>query len=104
MLATERWLSACTENRSSPSFEYTTLAGYDGGDCCSCTCAPDAYWVCGGYGYACIDPEAACVDDDDVTDDAIASNCFVAYVGDGLCNAFNNIEVCGMCWIWATSS
>ncbi|CAM9232379.1 unnamed protein product [Ectocarpus sp. 6 AP-2014] len=41
----------------------TEVCGYDGGDCCSCTCEPGAF-NCGG-GYNCIDPEAVCVEDDD---------------------------------------
>ncbi|CAM9716325.1 unnamed protein product [Ectocarpus sp. 12 AP-2014] len=41
----------------------TEVCGYDGGDCCSCTCEPVAF-NCGGE-YNCIDPEAVCVEDDD---------------------------------------
>ncbi|CAN0077813.1 unnamed protein product, partial [Scytosiphon promiscuus] len=37
---------------------------YDGGDCCSCTCE-SAEHTC-GPDYACVDPEAPCVDDDDI--------------------------------------
>ncbi len=73
------------------------MAGYDGGDCCSCTCDPNGYYDCGGFRYACIDPEAACVDDDDITE-AIASSCIPEYISDGLCDPENNIEICGMCW------
>jgi len=46
--------------------------GYDGGDCCFCTCVepevPDDYTyedgseACGSQGYACIDPSAECFD------------------------------------------
>ncbi len=36
--------------------------GYDGGDCCSCTCAAGDYHECGEAGFDCIDPEAPCVD------------------------------------------
>ncbi|CAN0191986.1 unnamed protein product [Scytosiphon promiscuus] len=43
--------------------------GYDGGDCCACTCTdnPGTGYQCGEYGYACIDPDAPCVNDDDAT-------------------------------------
>ncbi|CAM9892192.1 unnamed protein product, partial [Ectocarpus sp. 4 AP-2014] len=49
--------------------------GYDGGDCCECTCqvrstqSDDDYysWGCDVDYMACIDPDASCVDDDDVT-------------------------------------
>lgn len=44
--------------------------------CCECTCDPgehvDDDWRCGpSAGYACVDPEAACVDDDSVTIDML---------------------------------
>ncbi|CAM9833718.1 unnamed protein product, partial [Hapterophycus canaliculatus] len=48
---------------------------YDDGDCCECTCIPDDskeddYYGCGqNNGFACIDPDAPCVDDDDITVD-----------------------------------
>ena len=67
----------CAPNSSSRRFAgvLCILAkGYDGGDCCSCTCVPptgyedDAY-TCSeqGSGFACIDPAAECVGDDDIT-------------------------------------
>ena len=50
-------------------------SGYDGGDCCECTCVGSEL-QCGQYGqYACIDPAAPCVDDDDITVE-LAENCF----------------------------
>ncbi len=82
MVATDI-IAEYNEIRSLSPFEYTTLAGYDGGDCCSCTCDPDTYYGygCGEYGYACIDPEAACVDDDDgVTQSMMHSNRIVNLV------------------------
>lgn len=38
--------------------------GFDGGDCCSCTCPPDFFGApCGGqFGNTCVDPSAPCVD------------------------------------------
>lgn len=80
-------------------------SGYDGGDCCSCTCvapadddrntwyADDDYTACGN-GFACIDPEAECVDDDDITTGVLA-NCDSVSVGDGYCNVENNVPECG---------
>ncbi|CAM9801872.1 unnamed protein product, partial [Ectocarpus sp. 8 AP-2014] len=50
--------------------------GYDGGDCCECTCV-DASYSCGNFGFACIDPAAACVDDDYITAE-IAESCYYA--------------------------
>lgn len=55
-------------------------AGYDGGDCCECTCVlPENSWnddnACSdNSGFACIDPEAKCVNDDDITVDVV-ENC-----------------------------
>ncbi|CAM9104677.1 unnamed protein product, partial [Hapterophycus canaliculatus] len=67
---------------------------YDGGDCCECTCedrAPDE--LCGDEGFSCIDPDAACVNDDDVTVDMI-DNCLSEGLGDGYCHLENNNEEC----------
>eukprot|EP00904_Undaria_pinnatifida_P003009 jgi/Undpi1/12709/HiC_scaffold_6.g02377.m1 len=85
--------------------------GYDGGDCCECTCVSAAY-TCGDSthgGYACIDPSAACVNDDDATflpptedfSDTLttstrtSSPCVTEFVGDGDCDRINNCEECG---------
>ncbi|CAN0432107.1 unnamed protein product, partial [Scytosiphon promiscuus] len=43
---------------------------YDGGDCCECTCVSTEEFTCGDEefgGFACLDPSAPCVDDDDFT-------------------------------------
>lgn len=42
-------------------------AGYDGGDCCECTCEGDSVYSCRAGTFNCIDPEAWCVDDDIIT-------------------------------------
>ncbi|CAN0485885.1 unnamed protein product, partial [Ectocarpus sp. 12 AP-2014] len=70
--------------------------GYDGGDCCACTCVgPDDEFVwCQDEDFACIDPDAPCVGDDDVTDQ-IAENCETSSLGNGLCDQANNNEICG---------
>ncbi|CAN0370169.1 unnamed protein product, partial [Ectocarpus sp. 8 AP-2014] len=73
--------------------------GYDGGDCCECTCEhpwDDDGWACAsnGSGFACIDPAAPCVDDDDITA-VMVENCGnVAGVGNGWCDDENNNELC----------
>ncbi|CAM9391443.1 unnamed protein product, partial [Ectocarpus sp. 8 AP-2014] len=38
----------------------TEDCGYDGGDCCICTCASSADGTCGSSGYYCLDPSAPC--------------------------------------------
>ncbi|CAN0418816.1 unnamed protein product, partial [Ectocarpus fasciculatus] len=58
------------------------LCAYDGGDCCECTCQSpeDNDWDC--RDFACIDPNAACVDDDSITVD-MNQNCDnAANIGD----------------------
>ncbi|CAN0252631.1 unnamed protein product, partial [Ectocarpus sp. 12 AP-2014] len=78
-------------------------AGYDGGDCCECTCeyeSPydwDDDW---DYNYhcmefACIDPNAACVSDDDITVDMFENCGYVSGIGNGWCDRNNNKEECG---------
>ncbi|CAM9899020.1 unnamed protein product, partial [Ectocarpus fasciculatus] len=61
--------------------------GYDGGDCCECTCENehDEKWRC--IIFSCIDPNAACVNDDDVTVDMF-ENC-PKFIGDGWCDEEN---------------
>lgn len=60
--------------------------------CCSCTCE-DARYVCGEDGFACIDPDAECVDDDDIDEDNVG--CFQHAIGDSYCDTANNIPACG---------
>ncbi|CAM9603216.1 unnamed protein product, partial [Ectocarpus fasciculatus] len=46
--------------------------------------------ACGQFpGFACIDPDAACVDDDDITVDMLGL-CKVLRIGDGQCDNYNN--------------
>ena len=84
------------------------MPGYDGGDCCECTCVSTENYTCGDDfhgGYACIDPSAACVDDDDITSvpefryipysERTSSACFDAVMSDGDCDPNNNNEQCG---------
>lgn len=62
--------------------------------CCACTCQDTADNSCGGLGFVCIDPEAPCVEDDDVTVDMV-ENCFPYSIGDGYCHQENNNQACG---------
>lgn len=58
------------------------FSGYDGGDCCSCTCSTERFGVgCFDFDFACIDPAAECVDDDDVTADMVENCGFVQGLG-----------------------
>lgn len=81
------------------------LTGYDGGDCCSCTCVSTETRTCGEYGeYACLDPSASCVDDDDVTmpvnyeddpESTTSLECYDDLLADGDCDLRNNVDRCG---------
>ena len=60
----------------------TPECNYDGGDCCSCTCEDTPNQECGRWGgFACIDPSAACVDDDDITVDMLDVCDYVGGIG-----------------------
>lgn len=74
--------------------------GYGGGDCCSCTCqTADNEWD-DGYScteFACIDPNATCVEDDDATA-AMVENCGNVFLhGNSYCDQENNNEGCSTC-------
>ena len=84
--------------------------GYDGGDCCQCTCVSTEEFTCGDEfhgGYACLDPSASCVDDDDITtlpefeyvtySGLPSSFCFDEVIADGDCDPANNNAACGKC-------
>lgn len=90
------------------SIRAKTASGYDGGDCCECTCVNTANYTCGSDhhgGYACLDPSAPCVDDDDITilpeyeytspTSSTTSTCFELVLADGDCDPINNNEDCG---------
>ena len=89
---------------------FRTLSGYDGGDCCLCTCESTLEFTCGDQshgGFACIDPSATCVDDDGFAENPSFEDttyfgsttselgCIPDYFTDGLCDLINNHEACG---------
>lgn len=47
------------------------------------------------YSFACIDPDAACVNDDDITVDMFENCGYVLGIGNGYCDENNNTEECG---------
>lgn len=76
--------------------------GYDGGDCCSCTCVGTKDYVCGEHGYLCQDPtvSAACVNDSEMhppeaSQDYPDCTGHVGVIGNGYCDMGNNIAYCG---------
>lgn len=73
-------------------FNNVLACGYDGGDCCECTCTDGPVHSCGANGFSCEDQ--ACFDP------AVAAqypNCTGNWltIGDGLCTAENNNIPCG---------
>lgn len=80
---------------------YFVYADYDGGDCCQCTCnAPDSDddWRCSDDAtYACIDPAAPCVEDDDITAEMVEHCGYPGSIGNGWCDQHNNKPECGEC-------
>eukprot|EP00752_Nemacystus_decipiens_P018362 g16473.t1 len=74
---------------------------YDGGDCCECTCEvaaraddySDVHYA-GCDAFACIDPEAPCVEASNVTIEMIETCDNVLGIGNGFCNRGNNNELC----------
>ena len=36
----------------------TEACGWDGGDCCACTCSDTNAFACGAFGYDCKDPSS----------------------------------------------
>ncbi|CAM9475240.1 unnamed protein product [Ectocarpus sp. 12 AP-2014] len=84
----------------------TAACGYDGGDCCRCTCRDYNSWgyysSCGYYGYDCMDPEApsTCSTDSPTPSPAAGTDwpeCegYIYMIGDGSCDYYNNNEECG---------
>lgn len=73
---------------------FVTLAAFDGGDCCSCTCVSGKF-ACGeDIDFTCLDPSAACFDDGTGSN---SSSCTPLYYSDGDCDLDNNSEECGAC-------
>lgn len=92
--------------------------GYDGGDCCECTCISNDFHECGYYDFDCLSPGGDKCDTSSSTDkqsvttattssdtpissnfdtyesDATGEECFPAYVGNGDCNPESNNPSC----------
>lgn len=64
--------------------------GYDGGDCCSCTCNDGPLHLCADSDFDCVYPE--CGDPAVTSSDAV---CYEDFQGDGMCNEENNSPACG---------
>ncbi|CAM9233132.1 unnamed protein product [Scytosiphon promiscuus] len=69
------------------------LCGYDGGDCCECSCIDGPYYSCGLNGYSCLDP--ACLFNPELIAEYPDCDGDWLLVGDGHCLASKNNALCG---------
>lgn len=78
--------------------------GWDGGDCCRCTCNELAEYTCGENGFTCTDPDAPidCAANSPSrslleANSTLYSKCggFVEWIRDGFCDGGNNNDECG---------
>ena len=63
----KQWIPTSSERMHTPMMYGTVMimiissAGYDGGDCCECTCADTEEYTCGDNGeFDCVDPRSLC--------------------------------------------
>lgn len=82
-------------------------SGYDDGDCCACTCVSTEDFTCGDDehgGYACLDPNAPCDDDDytvgesspySLSEYTTDYDCATGWFSDAICDTENNNADCG---------
>ena len=67
--------------------------GWDGNDCCECTCIDGYNYDCGAAGFLCLDTNSGCADPRFLG----YSDCSgrVSWIGDAYCDFENNNEACG---------
>lgn len=75
----------CHEGNNNPS------CGYDGGDCCRCTCVDEPDDPCGENGFNCLDP--GCVDEVSPYLDTCTG--YIETAANGQCDEENNNASCG---------
>lgn len=64
--------------------------GFDGGDCCSCTCVNTTLHSCSESDLDCVYPE--CTEPAATSED---ETCEESWIGDGYCDEINNTPSCG---------
>lgn len=82
---------------------FAVSEGFDGGDCCSCTCKTGEEHTCGLKGYNCQDPFADCFESatsaTDDSNDIPVDNGICQFggfsAGDGYCSSLFNTPECG---------
>ncbi|CAM9710637.1 unnamed protein product, partial [Hapterophycus canaliculatus] len=63
------------------------FCGFDGGDCCSCTCLDGPLHSCSDNGFDCLYP--------DCNQGFASEACFEEFAGNSYCNEANNNLACG---------
>ncbi len=63
--------------------------GYDGGDCCPCTCSNGPDHSCSDNNFDCVYPDC-----DDLTTTSEETTCNEEWIGDGWCDDINNNAGC----------
>lgn len=94
------------------SYNNNEACGYDGGDCCFCTCENIEQKKCGDSGYYCLDPDASDDCRNVTTGDYPECNNVggkPALIGDGDCDPANSNEECmydggDCCWCTCSDS
>lgn len=69
-------------------------SGYDGGDCCVCTCTSGPKFSCGISDFECVDPGASCIQEINGGTSPI-TECDLGLAADAYCDLVNNNEECG---------
>lgn len=69
------------------------VCGFDGGDCCDCTCS-DVVYACDPRLSFCLDPSAPCYDQDAADVYSQCTDDLMEDVGDGTCDSDSNLEAC----------
>lgn len=87
-------LASKTGNGVCESDNNNESCGWDGGDCCECTCVDDLDIPLSCSVFDCLDPSSEC-DDDSGTYDHTNCTGNLNATNNGLCNSENNNEACG---------
>lgn len=98
--------SCCALSIYTSKYIYISRLDYDGGDCCYCSCRKtDDGRDCDHGNFQCIDPAAACVDDDDITVDNVGV-CATYAMSNAYCDEENNKPECSeyVVWSWSKKS
>eukprot|EP00752_Nemacystus_decipiens_P002518 g2363.t1 len=77
------------DGRCDPALN-TPYCGWDGGDCCHCTCSDSPVYACADSVFDCLYPDC----DDPTPSISEDSPCVEDWIGDGYCDHVNNVAPC----------